>query len=195
MRVMRRYRLRDQTGTTLVEMLVTMTLLAVVGTMTATIMIAVQRTMRRGDDESRGLADVRKAVERLDRDVRDARGISITGVAATTATASQLTIWIDANSDYVHQSTEDVTWNLVSASGGHFNLVRTVSGGTSAVEARTLVSSLAFSYCKADQTCVTTPTSSTGIELVRTDMTYDPIIGAGATSRHVVVEGRMRNVA
>jgi prepilin-type N-terminal cleavage/methylation domain-containing protein len=191
-----RVRRREDAGLTLVEMMVALMLLGIVGSMTATIMIAVQKTFRSDDDEARGLADVRKAVERLNRDIRDARGITISADPAVSASASQLTVWIDFNSDYVHQTSEDVTWKLVSAAGGHYNLVRGAGGSVvTVVEARTLVSNLAFSYCKADATCVTAPTSPTGIELVKTDMTYDSLVATAAGARHVVVEGRMRNVA
>jgi hypothetical protein len=172
-----------------------MVLLAVVGLILVQVVASSARTIRFQNDESQGLADVKTGAERLARDVRDARGITVSTDPTVTATSSQLTVWIDYNSDYVQSNSETITWRLQNATGGHYNLVRVVKSGGTAVEARTLVSNLAFTYC-TDTTCTTTPTSgmASQVTLVSVDMTYDSMPTAGASQRHVAFKARLRNV-
>jgi prepilin-type N-terminal cleavage/methylation domain-containing protein len=177
----------DDAGVTLVELLVTMMLLAFVSGIILTAVINAHKLYRVDDDEARGLADVRVVVERLGRDLRDARGVE------TGATTSQLALWIDYDSDYRRDSTELITWKIVNETGsgtcvtvGHCNVVRTVQGGSDVVEARTLISDFAFSY---DQAAPNT-------RLVTVTMKYDAIRGIyGTGNRTVTFRDRLRNVA
>jgi prepilin-type N-terminal cleavage/methylation domain-containing protein len=194
---------RRTEGFTLVELLVAMILMSFIGLLVTSAVLITQKDLRRTDDESRGLADMRAAGERLARDIRDARGVTISTDPSYTATASQITIWIDYNSDYVQQTGETITWRLQAATGGHYNLVRQVKAGSSRVQARTLVSNLAFGYCLSGGTCTTSPVAPADqYDLVSVDMTYDAVVNAAnpnaakaAGSRHVVFQTRLRNVA
>jgi prepilin-type N-terminal cleavage/methylation domain-containing protein len=182
-------------GLTLIELLVTVTLLGVVGSIVTGAVVVFHRSVRTVSDESSGLADVRKGAERLSRDIRDARGITVSSDAAYTATAQQLTVWIDANSDYQQQTSETVTWKVASVGSGRYNLVRAVKGGTTTTQARSLVSSVAFRYYKeSDNTGSTAPSSADGYVRVHVDMTYNDV-GVGIADRHVVFDTRMRNTA
>jgi Tfp pilus assembly protein PilW len=56
---------RDESGLTLVELLVTMMLMLVVGSITVAAVVSSHKTFRHTDDEAQGLADVRTVIERL----------------------------------------------------------------------------------------------------------------------------------
>lgn len=176
---MRRFR-RDDAGVTLVELLVSMALIGVVGLLVTTATITTHRVVRHTDDESQGLSDAKVVSERLGRDLRDARGI------ASGADAHHLVLWIDFNSDYIQQSNETITWQLQpnASSPGHYDVIRTVQGQTQVVEARTLISDIAFTYSPA----------APATNLVTTSMTYDALLGQGATTRVVTFSTRLRNV-
>lgn len=163
----------------LVELLVVMVILSIVGALVTTSVISVSGTVRHDDDEARGLADVRKVVERLGRDVRQARSI------AAGADANHLVLWIDYNSDYRQQAIETVTWQLrVGSAAGHFDVERSVQGGEVYRQATTLVSDIAFTYDR--------PAPDT--RLVTTSMAYDAVLESGTTQRTVTFANRLRNV-
>lgn len=173
-------------GVTLIELLMSMMLLSIVGAVVLTAVINAQRVFRISDDESRGLADVRTVVERLGRDLRNARGVE------TGASSSQLTLWIDSNSNYRRDSSEIITWKIVSASGsscvtvGQCNVVRSVPSQPDVIVARTLISDFAFTY--------DAPAPDT--RLVTVTMRYDAVRGQyGTGNRTVTFRDRLRNVA
>lgn len=94
------HRLRHQdVGITLVETLVAMVLLGVVGSITTAAVVASHQVLRVNSDEGQGLQDTQAVIERLGRDIRQARGVD------PGATGSQLVLWIDNNSDYIRNST------------------------------------------------------------------------------------------
>ena len=182
----RRQARREDGGLTLVELLVTVMLMSVVGAVVLAATVDTHRVFRSDSDEAQGLADVKTVVERLGRDIRDARGVD------AGATTSQLTLWIDSNSNYRRDTNEIVTWKIVDVSGstcttvGHCNVVRTVQGGTAVVEARTLISNFAFAYDVA----------APDTRLVTVTMQYDAVRGRyGTGSRSVTFKDRLRNVA
>lgn len=182
-------RAKTDHGLTLVELLVTMSLMLVVGAITLTAVINSHTTLRHTDDEAQGLADVRTVIERLGRDIRTARGVEPGGAPNNypAATASQLSLWIDSNSNYRKESSEVVTWKLVARSGStQYDVVRQPYGGAEKVVARTLVDALAFSYDAA------VPADS---RVVSVRLEYDAVT-TGATSRRVTTfSDRLRNVS
>jgi hypothetical protein len=161
-------------------MLVTVLLMSIVSGLIMTAMLSTHQTLRHNDDDSQGLLDVKVVAERLGRDLRDARGID------PGADASHLVIWIDANSDYVKQPSEIITWQLRTnaADPTHSDVLRTVQGKTDIVEARTLVSNIAFGYSP----------SPPDTEVVTTSMQYDANIGTGTATRKITFATRLRNV-
>ena len=199
--VMRRLR-RDDRGVTLVELSIAVMMIGVIGAFVSGAVIGAEKVVRTGDDQTRGLEQVRTAAERLARDIRDARGVlcnpSGTSAALVTADASctyHLQVWIDYNSDYVQESNETVTWQLkTGTSPGHFSLVRT-AGGSTQVEASAIVKQVAFSYDYPPASVVSAP-GATQTKLVNVNMTYDALYGLGKTSnRTIVFSGRLRNVS
>jgi type II secretory pathway component PulJ len=170
---------RGQEGIGLIEMLVAMMLFSVIGMAVFAAFASTSDSLRRNDDESQGLADVRKVVERLGRDVRNARGVALG------ADASHLELWIDTNSDYIQQDGERVTWRLqTSGRPGQYDCVRSVHGGPTTVQARTLISDLAFNYDRP----------APGTRLVTTEMTYDAVVDTAGSARNVTFSERLRNV-
>src|SRR6478735_6135662 len=118
---------RDDAGMTLVETLVSMSLLLVVGAIVLAATVATHRSSRVADDETRGQEDVAVVVDRLSRDIRDARGVVCDGVVSDPLCARHLQLWIDYNSDYKQDSNETITWKLRSgADGSHYDMVRVV---------------------------------------------------------------------
>jgi type II secretory pathway pseudopilin PulG len=182
---------RDERGTTLVELLVMMVLISTLGMVLVTAFAATTRSSKVGEDESQGLSDTRTVIERLGRDIRDARGVTCDGTAPDTTCQSHLQLWVDYNSNYkIDTSTEVVTWQLQSLGDGHhYKVVRTV-GGVSTTIATSLIVQVAFSYDQAPTNANTSPTRT-----VTTSMTYDALYGLGAGSRDLTFTERVRNVA
>lgn len=176
---------RGDRGLSLVEVLVTIGLMGFVGSLITGSMITVHRSLRSTQDETSGLGDVRPVAERLARDVRAARGVSTNPLS----TATTLILWIDTDSDYQHDANENVTWSLSSIPGDplHFQVTRTVQGSAGVVQARTLVSDLAFVYNTG------APTEAT--RLITVEMTYDARLKGGTRTRKVTFQTRLRNVA
>lgn len=170
----------DDRGVSLVELLVTTFLLGVVSILTVAATASTHRMFGVSDDESRGLADLRTVTERLDRDLRAARGVD------PSSNQSQLTLWIDYNSDYKQQANETVTWKLVvdPQDPAHFDVARSVQGGLSVIEGRTLVSQIAFSYDVA-------PPNTREVSV---QMTYDAVLARGTGLRTANFKDRLRNV-
>jgi type II secretory pathway pseudopilin PulG len=193
---------RDDAGVTLVELLVSMILMGVVGALVVAAASSSARSEVRLSDETQGLTDIQTVVERLGRDLREARGVE------TSATQSQLTVWLDTNSDYTEQcSTERVTWKLQANSDGlHYNVVRLVgdpaSPTSTTLVGHTLVDLVAFSYDGAATPAAATsgpyvcgstqriaPTATVGVT-----MTYDAIANGFTSSRKAIFSTRLRNV-
>ena len=141
-RLTRRGRLGSDVGITLIELTVTISLISVLGSVMLYGVINNSQLHRLAADESTGLADVKTVVERLGRDIRSARSVY------PGATTSQLVLWIDTNSDYLISDDEIITWQLVQQTEGgeQFNVIRQTEGGDPTVQARTLVSDIAFCY-------------------------------------------------
>jgi Tfp pilus assembly protein PilW len=197
-RLRRRDRNRDDSGVSLVELLVTIVLMTVISASVTTAVIGANRVFQHDDDETTGLSDVRTVVERMGRDVREARGV------AAGATSTQLQLWIDFNSDYKQQDNEVITWKLKPhGDGTHYDVVRVVGTGASSVEvveARTLIVNFAFCYLSTtvvnstppDPATCSTP-DSTKTQVVVSRMSYDARAGNGATPRTIFYQDRLRN--
>lgn len=195
MRRLSRIRRNGDAGITLVEMLVAMSLSLVVGALLTTGFVSTHRLFRVTNDEAVGQTDIRTTIERLGRDVRNARSID------AGATDSQLVVWIDSNSNYKKEAAEVVRWQLVTGTEGHFDVTRSVNA-TSKRTAQFVISSLAFCY-KVDDTapCMVVPVSgltvaqAATVRVVASDIEYDAYANQAAGSRHTLFIERLRNVA
>jgi len=197
-RAIARVRRPSDDGVTLVETIIVMLVLAIVGAVTTSALLNTHKEQRLTDDESQGLADVRVVVERLGRDIRQARSID------AGATTSKLVLWIDYNSDYikdpVNQPDEIVTWQLQAQGGGsnQYNVLRQTTPTDVRVEARTLVSDISFKYFSGSGTQLSaspslSATAATAVTVVTADLRYNAIDG-GATDRVTTFTQRLRNV-
>jgi prepilin-type N-terminal cleavage/methylation domain-containing protein len=183
--------LRDA-GVTLVELLITMTLLGVVSTL---VVVGVQQAvglLSHNDDENRGLQDAKIILDRLGRDIRQARGVVCDGAGGDTYCRQHLQLWIDADSDYLKDPVEIVTWKLEdNPDGEHFDVWR-VQGVSPATptqkrQASALIVKTLFSY---DVGPNVDPSPAT---LVTLKMEYDAIVGRGTNIKQASVSVRLRN--
>lgn len=192
-----RIRSSDESGFTLVELLITMLLMSILGSIVVAAFIMSNQQLRLTDDEATGLADTRVVIERLGRDIRGSRGVD------AGATDSNLVLWIDKNSDYVRNATaqpeEIVTWSVVDGGSGQYNTLRQTAAGAVQLQARTLVSDLAFCYQdEPGPDCFPTPLSATDAaqtKLITVTLQYDSKVGLGAESRTTTFSERIRNVS
>jgi hypothetical protein len=179
-------------GISLPEVLISSILMAVLGSICVGVVVNVSGGSGKTDNDLRGLQEVRTLQERLSRDLVQARGVT------SASTASQLTLWIDDNGDYVQGPNEVYRWKVASpASGGQRQFER-VNVGTGATEvvARTVVSGTAFSYKVENPPGVlvdATPKSTATV--VDVDLDYNPGVGALSQRRNVQFSIRMRNHA
>lgn len=170
---------RGDQGITLIEQMVVIVLLSIVLTIAMSAFQASSKVFNSTNDDSTGLADARKVSERMGRDIRNARGID------TGATTSKLVIWIDTNSDYRRQAAESITWELqANGDGVHYDVIRKVGTTEQIVEARSLVSQIAFTYDVA----------APNTKVVTAEVTYDAYVGVGSATRTLYFVERLRNV-
>jgi prepilin-type N-terminal cleavage/methylation domain-containing protein len=171
---------RDDSGLTLVEMMVAIFIMSILGLMLVSAFRVMARSNVIVDDEASGLADVRKVSERLGRDVRNARGVD------AGASTNKLVLWIDFDSDYRRDASESVEWRLQlnAADPTHYDVLRIEGGTTQVIQARSVVSDLAFTY--------DVPAPDT--RLVETTLNYDAIIETGTVTRTLFFAERLRNV-
>lgn len=186
----------DDSGMTLIELLVTMILLGVVSTLVVTAVTQAGRILTHTDDEATGLADAKVILDRLGRDIRESRSTECDGgladpgdpTSADPPCAAHLQLWIDANSDYVRQASEVVTWRLEqNPDGVHFDVWRIAGVGPSATahrQASSLIVRMAFTYDAA---------SFDDVQEVTLSMQYDAIVGRGTELRDVAFAARLRN--
>ena len=190
-------------GLTLIELIVATSLMGVVSTLVVGAVVQSQLVLTHNDDENRGLQDAKVIMDRLGRDVREARsvvcdgGLSDPSDAASTDPycASHLQLWIDSNSDYVKQDGEVVTWRLKrSTDGEHYDVWRSL--GTGAVplsqkrQATSLWTKFAFTYDYLDGSGH--PVFGK-VQQVRIEIQYDAIVGRGTKVRSAAFAARLRN--
>lgn len=182
----------DDSGLTLIEVLITAVLMGIVSSIMTAAAITTLKSLHHVDDEAQGQTDVRTVTERLTRDIRDARSV------AAGADSGHLVLWIDYNSDYIQQANETITWQLGSTLvNGHYPIVRSVcqtlstganptctAQGTSTTQGRTLIDNAVFTY---DATAPAT-------KLVTSTLKYNAILGQAASDRSVTFATRLRNI-
>jgi len=175
---LRSRRAHGEAGVTLVELLVTMVLLSIVMTIAMLAIRASARVFTATDDDTTGLGEARKVAERMGRDIRNARGVD------AGATTSKLVLWIDANSDYIRQSSESITWQLqANGDGEHYDVIRKVGTAATVIEARSLVSQIAFTYDKV----------APSTKVVQAEVQYDVFVNTGSQARTLYFVERLRN--
>lgn len=194
---------RADEGLTLVELLVTMMLLAVVSTLVASAVAQTVRVLTQTQDEATGLNDAKVILDRLGRDIREARGVVCDGGLADPDDASStdpdcrahLQLWVDANSDYARQDEEIVTWRLQQNDDDvHFDVWRIVGPDSAPVSQQVQASSLIvrIAFCYDDSNPCTTGFFPE-VEQIRIGMQYDALVDRGTELRDVGFAVRLRN--
>lgn len=208
------HRSHRDSGMTLIELLVAMTLLGVVSSLVVVGVRDAVRVLTLSDDENRGLQDAKVILDRLSRDIREARG-----VVCDTAPASpgdpvvdanglpsrcpdHIQLWVDDDSDYLEDASEVVTWQLSdNADGIHYDVWRCrgalgsdpCDGDATGVERKLQASALIvrtlFNYADASGN----PVEPEDATLVRLRMDYDAIVGRGVDVKQASVSIRLRN--
>jgi Tfp pilus assembly protein PilW len=182
----------DSRGLSLVEVLVASGITMVVLTLVSTAVIGGFRLFNATDAETSGQSDVRTTIERLGRDVRNARSID------AGATGSRLVLWIDSDSDYAKDTAEIITWELVGPVDGHYDVRRAAQGATPRVQSNLVVSQLAFTYrAAAGGAALALPLSAADAlraRIVTGSIQYDATVGSGTDTRVTEFTERVRNV-
>ena len=184
-------------GVTLVELMVTMILMGVVGSLVTGAVVQAGRSLTHVDDENKGLQDAKVILDRMGRDVREARGVTCDGGLADPTDSSSadptcsahLQLWIDTNSDYAQQAAEIVTWRLEKNDDGeHYDVWRIAGSGSTAKrqrQASTLIVKNVYHYENDAQ-----PMKS---QVVIIGLEYDAIVGRGTGARQAALTIRLRN--
>jgi prepilin-type N-terminal cleavage/methylation domain-containing protein len=192
-----RSRRHDESGLTLVELLVTMMLLAVVSTLVVSAVAQTVRVLTQTQDEATGLNDAKVVLDRLGRDIREARGVVCLPDPTDPECKAHLQLWIDSNSDYALQDEEIVTWKLLpNPDSVHYDVWRYVGPEGAHVaehrQASSLIVEIAFCYDDNPD-----PVLCAGfypeVEQIRIRMQYDALIGRGTELRDVGFAVRLRN--
>jgi Tfp pilus assembly protein FimT len=153
-------RRRGDDGLSLVELLITMTLLVVVVSLSGTMMVSILHTGSYTSAAAQDSSTLRVATGRLTKAIRESRQV-ITG-----STAQSVTLWIDANRDNYKDPIELVTFALVQTSSGVSPALGELRQSTAAsarytVVARDLVAAAAFTYSPAAPSTTTVGVSLT----------------------------------
>lgn len=179
-------------GMSLIELLVSMTILGVVSSLVVVGVQQAARVLTHNDDENRGLQDAKVILDRLSRDIRQARGVVCDGAGGDTYCREHLQLWIDSDSDYLEDPEEVVTWRLAdNPDGEHYDVwrVQGVSPATprQTLQASALIVKTLFTY---DVGPSVDPSPAT---LVSLNMEYDALVGRGTLLRKAFVSVRLRN--
>lgn len=185
---------RDDAGLTLVEMMVATMLISVATALMVAGISSVGNVLRWTDDDNRGLADAKVVLDRVARDVRQARAVVCDGglanlddaTSADPSCAAHLQVWIDYDSDYAEDPDEVITWRLAkSADGEHFDVLRFQGDDTEGrKQATSLIVQTLFVYDTAD------PEDASEVTM---RMRYDALVGRGVEPKEASVSARLRN--
>jgi prepilin-type N-terminal cleavage/methylation domain-containing protein len=128
-------------GLTLAELMVAMALLSVLTTLVLAGVMAVHRATRYSDQDSVALGQLRTAVDRIEKEVRQARRVY------SDSDAQLLRVWVDYDRDNQQDLSERITWELQSVDGeAHLVRLTDEPGSTERIVGRELVFEDVFEY-------------------------------------------------
>lgn len=181
---------REESGVSLVELLVAISLLAVVASATLSVVVTTSRSQNRTANLGQVMSDARTSLDRMRKEVRGARRIYGSDAPSSGNESDQdtLSFWIDDNDDDIQQVSEQITYQLVElTASGRYEIVRFTHDDPSRTRsmAKTLVNDDPFSYDVA-------PPETRVLEL---DMDFQ--VASGQTFEPLDIGGtvRLRNVA
>jgi prepilin-type N-terminal cleavage/methylation domain-containing protein len=132
-----------QQGFTLVELLITLVLGALVLSAVTTTAISSLQTQRFSTDVANAMDEARFAVEWMRRDIRQAQRVD------GTSTGTSLTIWVDRNQDRAVAPDEMITYRLVTEGGATHLRRSTAADPTGRIVARRIEPGTVFTYAPA----------------------------------------------
>ena len=191
----------DENGLTLVELVVTISLVSVLGLLVTSAVIFASRTFLQTSDEQQGLSDAKVVLDRVARDIRESRGVLCDGGladpndpgSADELCQAHLQLWLDGvcdnNPDYLQQDEEIVEWRLRRVDEIHFDVIR-IQGKDTDCESEQLVATSLIMRALFEYD---TPTAPEDASLVTLKMTYDAIAGVGVDAREAKTTARLRN--
>ena len=173
----------DESGFTLVELLVTVVLLGIIAGGTASAMVTVQRSNQYQAQLREAAVEARVVFERIRKELRAARRIEV-------ANPDAMRFWLDGNFDGIVQTDEQITYQVVQvgSSPDRFEVLRydgTTGVSGADVLARTLRNATPFSYDAVVPGDVTVTTF---------DFVYDVLTSRGPTAQQFETTVRLRNV-
>ncbi len=121
---MKRLRIHDETGITIVELAISSFILLIIGAIMLTALMMVSRTNQAVAQDTESLTTARIARHRLEQEIRQADEV----LAASNA--NSIALWLDENNDDVQDADELITWSfedLDGVAGGKARLIRTVA--------------------------------------------------------------------
>lgn len=171
--------LRRDEGVSIVELAIAAGISMVVLAVLFAGAVTVQRTEVVSEDDSRSLGELRVSLERLSKELRQAR------IVYADSTAARIRFWVDRDGDNQQDSVERVIWESATV-GSRAELRRsTDAGGGSSVVSDALVPGDLFGYTPAP------PATS----IVSITLAADVRPGSRAGPRTVNTQVRLRNVA
>lgn len=174
----RRHTERGDAAITIVEMMVAMVISSLVVLAITAALITGQRAERLGAADSETLGDLRHAMDMVTTDLRQARRVF------SDSSSTMVHMWIDEDRDYVEDTAEKITWEIVTVGGITRLQRRNDADSTPVVAADHLVSggsSFTYKPSVADPTVI-------GVRLEA-----DADVGSGLGSRVLETEVRLRN--
>jgi len=133
--------LGNETGASLIDVLIAMTITMLLGGLVLTMAVSTYRASRYSNQDTGALAALRTAMDRLEREVRQAQFVY------STSTATSLKFWVDTDLDRDQDDAERITWQVSNPSGTTAHLTRTTdAGGTPQVVTRELLWNATFAY-------------------------------------------------
>ena len=166
--------LQGDDGLTLVELLVSMMLMAFIATALVTGMSTAMRSADLHRDDDRAVQDLRHAKERLTRELR-----AITEL--TGASASSVAFWLDEDANGAADLGETITWEITT--GG--SLVRSTDAGASTPVVSNLVAgSSGFAFDAVEVS-----------EIRRISIELTAAVGSSDGTRSIQTEIFLRNAA
>jgi len=179
----------DERGATLADLLVSITLLAIISSLLLGAVIAIFRAQSYNVQDSESLGALRTAIDRLEKEVRQARKMY------DDSTAQKVHVWVDFDRDNQQDLAERIVWEIRDIGSGRAELTRTtddVGAAGATVVARSLVFDAAtsnFAYSNSNLEEIVNVEDATVIELTLVARAE----GTLADQRTVTTQVRLRN--
>jgi type II secretory pathway pseudopilin PulG len=185
--------LSDESGITIIELVVVVMISALGAMVLFVVMDTTSRTEIRTDQDSRALASMRLATQRLTKELRQS------GKLYSTSNGSKIRFWVDYDRDGNQDDVEQITWQVTQIGGINY-LTRHTHSNPTPVPWVTDITGTIFTYNRPYWTstpppALPLPTPKNLVHtatLVTITLTGDVAAGS-APARQVQTQVRLRN--